>query len=136
MTSSARMGLQSQKKVNEYFQHRSSFWNDIYTSKGVFAETIRDRQAAVVAWIDSLALAPGARVLEIGCGAGFLTLLLARRGFQVSAIDTVEEMVEQTRCHVRECGLTGLISVDIGDVFALPFEDATFDLVTALGVIP
>jgi len=136
MTDSARACLQSQEKVNNYFQSRSSFWNDIYASKGVFAETIRDRQAAVVAWIDNLALAPGARVLEIGCGAGFLTVLLAQRGLQVYAIDTVEEMTEQTRCRVEEFGLANRVSVDVGDVFALPFEDGAFDLVTALGVIP
>lgn len=125
-----------QQKVNEYFQSRSSFWNDIYTSAGVFAETIRDRQAATLAWIDGLALAPGARVLEIGCGAGFLTVLLAQRGLQVYAIDTVEEMIELTHCHVEACGLANLVSVDTGDIFALPFEDGAFDLVTALGVIP
>ena len=127
---------QAQEQVNAYFQFRSSFWKDIYTSNGVFAETIRDRQAAVVAWIDSLGLTPGSRVLEIGCGAGFLTVILAQRGFHVHAIDSVEEMIEQTRRHVAESGLANLVSVDTGDVFALTFEDGAFDLVTALGVIP
>lgn len=128
--------LHEQEKVNTYFQSRSTFWKDIYASKGVFAETIRDRQRAALAWIDSLVLTPGSRVLEVGCGAGFLTIALAQRGFRVHAIDSVAEMVEQTRRLVAQSELTNLVSVDGGDVFALPFEDGAFDLVSALGVIP
>ena len=41
--------------------------------------------------------APGAMVLEIGCGAGALTQALAARGAQVTAIDQNPEMLEQAR---------------------------------------
>src|SRR5260370_15845424 len=63
-----------QQQVNAYFQSQSSYWEDIYSSSGVQGEIYRDRQAAVLAWIDSLALVPGSKVLEIGCGAGFMAV--------------------------------------------------------------
>ena len=36
----------------------------------------------------------------------------------------------------RLSGIANLVSAGVCDVFALPFEDGAFDLVTALGVIP
>jgi 2-polyprenyl-3-methyl-5-hydroxy-6-metoxy-1,4-benzoquinol methylase len=125
-----------QEEVNAYFRAQSSYWKDIYTSSGVQAEIYRMRQAVVLAWIDDLALAPGSRVLEIGCGAGFLSVALAQRGLYVHAIDSAETMVELTRRHAAESGTSELLSVGIGDVCDLGFEDNSFDLVVALGVIP
>src|SRR5713226_7399291 len=125
-----------QQQVNAYFQSQSSYWEDIYSSSGVQGEIYRDRQAAALAWIDSLALAPGSQVLEIGCGAGFMAVALAQRGFRVQAIDAAEAMVELARRHAAESGTTDLLSVDLGDVYSLAFDNGFFDLVIALGVIP
>ncbi len=91
--------LPQQEKVNAYFQSRLSFWREIYASGGVFAEIIQDRHATVLAWVESLALPPGSQVLEVGCGAGFMALALAQRGFRVHAIDSVESMIEQAQRH-------------------------------------
>jgi len=125
-----------QEEVNDYFRARSSYWKDIYYSSGVQAEIYRERQAVTLAWIDDLALAPGSRVLEVGCGAGFLSVALARRGLHVLAIDSSEAMVELARQHATGSGTSEMLSVEVGDVYALPFEDGSFDLVLAIGVIP
>jgi ubiquinone/menaquinone biosynthesis C-methylase UbiE len=128
--------FQRQEAVNDYFRSRSLHWRDIYTSGGVHAEIIQDRHAAVLAWIDSLALAPGSSVLEVGCGAGFMAVALAERKFRVNAIDSSDAMIEQARCNAAQAGLTGQLCMDVGDVYSLAFEDGFFDLVIALGVIP
>ncbi|HEX6553388.1 MAG TPA: class I SAM-dependent methyltransferase, partial [Ktedonobacteraceae bacterium] len=60
----------------------------------------------------------------------------AQRGLRVHAIDPVAAMVELARRHAVEAGVAGALSVDIGDVYGLAFEDGSFDLVVALGVIP
>src|SRR6266446_7867671 len=125
-----------QQQVNAYFQSQSAYWEDIYSSSGVQGEIYRDRQAAALAWIDSLSLMPGSRVLEIGCGAGFLSVALAQRGLRVQAIDPAEAMVELARRHAVESGTAELLSLAVGDVSALTFEDGCFDLVIAIGVIP
>jgi ubiquinone/menaquinone biosynthesis C-methylase UbiE len=125
-----------QESVNAYFQLQSSYWKDIYTSGAVQAEIFRARQATVLAWIDELALAPGSRVLEIGCGAGFLAVALAQHGLRVYAIDSTEAMIEQARRYAAASGVAQALSLDIGDVYTLTFEDSSFDLVIAIGVIP
>src|SRR2546421_426874 len=125
-----------QEQVNVYFKSQSSFWKDIYTSGDVYAEIHRDRHTAVLAWIDRLAFAPDSQVLEIGCGAGFMAVALAPPGFPVPGIHACEGLVELARRHAAESGNTNMLSVDIGDVYALAFEDESFDLVLAIGVIP
>jgi 2-polyprenyl-3-methyl-5-hydroxy-6-metoxy-1,4-benzoquinol methylase len=124
-----------QEKVNAYFRSQSSYWKDIYASGGVAGKVYQERQAAALAWIESLGLVPGSRVLEIGCGAGFLSVALARRGLRVQAIDSTEVMVELARRHAVESGTAELHSVDFGDACALAFEDGCFDLVIAIGVM-
>lgn len=49
-------------------------------------------------WMASLV--PGKRVLDVGCGIGFATQALARRGLQVFAIDVLPECLEATRARV------------------------------------
>jgi len=90
----------------------------------------------VLDWIDTLALEPGSKVLEIGCGAGFMAIALAQRGFRVYAIDSAESMIEQAHQNAMESRVTDLLSLDIGDVYTLAFDDESFDLVLAIGVIP
>lgn len=128
--------LQGQGKVHAYFQAQSSYWKDIYTSGGVQGEIYRDRHATALDWIDSLTLAPSSQVLEIGCGAGFMAIALAQHRFHVHAIDSSKAMLKQACQHAATSGATDLLSLDIGDVYALDFEDNRFDLVIAIGVIP
>ena len=127
---------QEQKDVNVYFQSRLSKWKNIYANDGVRGEIYRARQATVLNWIDDLGFEPNSQMLEVGCGAGFLSMALAQRGFRLHAIDAVEDMVELASEHAMAAQLTHLLSVGLGDVHGLAFEDSTFDLVVALGVIP
>ena len=128
--------MQQQSDVNAYFQAASSYWQEVYTIPGVQAEIIRDRHNAVLDWVDGLALPPDARVLEVGCGAGFMSIALANRGFRVCAIDSVAAMVELARGNAKESGVSGNLECRVGDVYSLEFDDASFDLVLAIGVIP
>jgi len=128
--------LQEQENVNAYFQSRSLQWRKIYEGSGVEAEIIRDRHAAVLAWIDSLKLAPGSSVLEVGCGAGFMAVALAQRGFHVQAFDSSEAMIEQARRNAEESLTNDLLTLKVRDVYSLDFSDDSFDLVLAIGVIP
>jgi len=127
---------EQQEKVNAYFRDQSAFWKDIYANRDVYAQIHQDRHAAALAWIDSLALAPSSQVLEIGCGAGFMAITLAQRGVCIQAIDSTDAMIQQARQNAVESGATDRLSLDIGDVYSLAFDDGSFDLVVALGVIP
>ena len=61
-------------------------------------------------WI--AALVPGKRVLEIGCGVGFSTAALLRRGLAVLAVDSLPACLEATRQRAGEGGLA-LLEADM-----------------------
>lgn len=128
--------LQQQANVSDFFSANSSYWKDVYTIRSVQAAVIQDRHVAIQGWINDLALTPGSPVLEVGCGAGLLSVGLARQGLRVHGIDLVEAMVEQAREWAKESGTSDLFSFDVGDVYSLTFDDASFDLVIAVGVLP
>jgi ubiquinone/menaquinone biosynthesis C-methylase UbiE len=124
-----------QKRVDEYFDAQSGFWRDTYQQRNALGFINRQRQVTALKYVDELSLPKGSRVLEIGCGAGFLAIALAKRGFTVEAVDHAPEMIELTRRNTRQAGMANQIRATIEDVHELTFEDQTFDLIVALGVI-
>jgi ubiquinone/menaquinone biosynthesis C-methylase UbiE len=93
------------------------------------------RQGRVLEFVDSLTLPPGARVLDAGCGPGFLLEALARRGFQADGLDASEEMLRSAKSRLEAARPAFSASFKVGSVEALPYEDESFDLVCSTGVI-
>jgi 2-polyprenyl-3-methyl-5-hydroxy-6-metoxy-1,4-benzoquinol methylase len=75
----------------------------------------------------------GKEVLDVGCGSGIATQMLAEAGANVTAIDLTDWAVETTRKRLQAFGLQGDVRRE--DAEQLPFADASFDLVFAWGVI-
>lgn len=78
---------------------------------------------------DALRLAnveAGHRVLDVACGPGTLTVLAARRGARVDAIDFAPGMVAHLRAALEREPLEG-VTAQLGDGQHLPFADATYD---------
>jgi len=82
-------------------------------------------------------LAEGAVVLDIGCGAGFDTLLAAQQvgaGGRVIAVDMTEAMLARTREGAEQLGLSN-VDVRHGYAEALPADDSSVDVVISNGVL-
>jgi SAM-dependent methyltransferase len=84
---------------------------------------------------DVAAVAPaGARVLEVGCGPGHLSLRLARQhGLDVTGLDLDPAMIARARANADRPGSSDQRrpSFVVGDVAALAFPDGSFDLVVS-----
>ena len=52
-----------------------------------------------------LGVKPGARLLDVGCGAGQLALIAARAGAQVSGCDIATNWIEKARARAADEGL-------------------------------
>jgi demethylmenaquinone methyltransferase/2-methoxy-6-polyprenyl-1,4-benzoquinol methylase len=72
----------------------------------------------------------GRRVLDLACGTGDLALLAASRGARVTGLDIVSRMVTLARVKARRDGLAENAHFLVGDMMALPFPAASFDVVT------
>ncbi|RYP82757.1 methyltransferase domain-containing protein [Nocardioides guangzhouensis] len=77
-----------------------------------------------------------ARVLDVGCGPGTITVDLARivAAGSVVGIDRSEEVVDEARATARRAGVTN-VELRVGDVYALDHDDASFDVVHAHQVL-
>jgi SAM-dependent methyltransferase len=84
---------------------------------------------------DVAAVAPGgARVLEVGCRPGHLSIRLARQhGLEVTSVDLDPDMIERARANADRVGDGDehRPSFLVGDVASLPFPDGSFDLVVS-----
>jgi SAM-dependent methyltransferase len=75
----------------------------------------------------------GKRVLDVGCGAGTDLVRFARAGAHVSGVDLSAAAVALARQNVAHQGLEADLREADGE--HLPYEDDTFDLVFAHGVV-
>lgn len=71
----------------------------------------------------------GASGLDIGCGEGHNTRLLAGRGARVTAIDISDAFISHARRHEEEAPQG--IDYRVASAVALPFDDASFDFAVA-----
>jgi len=77
-----------------------------------------------------LPLKPETRMLDVACGAGQIAIPAARAGAQVTGIDIATNLIEQARARAQAELLN--IRFDEGDAEMLPYEEASFELVTTL----
>lgn len=77
-----------------------------------------------------LGVAPGTRLLDVGCGAGQLALIAARAGAQVIGCDIATNWIEKARARAAAEGLA--VTFEEGDAESLPYQDAQFDAVISL----
>ena len=79
---------------------------------------------------------PDHRVLDLGCGAGFDTLLAAQMvgpNSKVIGVDMTPQMIVKARNNAEILGLAN-VELVLGAIEHLPLPDASFDLVISNGV--
>lgn len=67
------------------------------------------------------------RILDVGCGAGFFSVLLAKEGYQVTGVDLTPDMVENARTLAEEEKTD--CEFFVMDAENLRFADESFDVV-------
>ena len=69
----------------------------------------------------------GKKILDCGCGSGFSTIYLAKKGARVHAFDLSEEAVAVTQKRASLNGVSGRVSVLCSSLHSLPYPDRFFD---------
>jgi 2-polyprenyl-6-hydroxyphenyl methylase / 3-demethylubiquinone-9 3-methyltransferase len=119
----------SQAELDKFDQLAHRWWDPQGPQKALHA--LNPPRLGYVAARTTLA---GARVLDIGCGAGLLSEALAGEGANVTAIDLAPELLKIARLHGLESG----IKVDYRRVAAETLADeapAQFDAITCMEML-
>jgi len=115
-------------KGQEWYQQETvaEDYEDKRFSRGGGRLTDRLEKAAV---LDALAPVSDKRVLEIACGTGRFTALLAERGADIVGLDISAPMLGEGRRKAQRAGVADHIEFMRGDAARLPFPDDHFDAV-------
>lgn len=117
-------------KGQEWYQeaHVAEAYDDKRFSQGGRFIDSREKEAV----LDALAPIDGRRILEVACGTGRFTVLLAEHGAEIVGMDISEAMLEQGRAKAHAAGVEGTLEFMQGDAGRLPFPDDHFDAVFAM----
>ncbi len=90
----------------------------------------RFMESSAVEFLDRLEIPAGSLVLDVACGSGQVALIAARRGATVTGVDIATNAILAARSRANAEGLDARF--DEGDAEALPYADASFDVVASL----
>lgn len=119
------------QRVRRFYEENPFPNYDGYESVGDLLS--RASRSVYAAALDSQ-IPVGARVLEIGCGTGQLGAFLSMGGRAVVGVDMTRASLELAGAFKQRHGLRNCNFLH-GDLFDLPLQPASFDLVTAKGVL-
>jgi ubiquinone/menaquinone biosynthesis C-methylase UbiE len=107
-------------EIQSPFETMKKIWDEQYALRPAWWKGPYDL-SPIMHW-----LAPGADVLDVGCGAGRHLVPLVRNGFRAVGADLSEQALAL---------LDPRYSRVVADVQRLPFSDRSFDAVTCYGVL-
>lgn len=100
-------------------------WGPLWGARPrAWAEDEEQQVPTYEAAIGQVGIAPGQRVLDVGCGSGVFLRLAAERGAVPFGLDASQALLEIARERVPDAELVA------GEMERLPYDDDTFDLVT------
>ncbi len=117
------------KRINNaFYDELGEAWYDDDTHP---IALLRAENAARNPWITErikTLLGPSRDILDIGCGAGFLTNALQQEGHRVTGIDLSAQSLDVA----KKRDSSGSVEYLQLDAFAMPFHDQSFDVICAM----
>lgn len=121
-----------------YWTHRAPSYGDVNRDElagGQRARWAAELDGAIRADLPDRPRA-AVRVLDVGTGPGFFSIVLAELGYDVDAVDYTPAMLGQARANARAAGMAegagaGRIAFARGDAAALPFPSGSFDVIVS-----
>jgi len=112
---------------NRFYDELGEGW---YSDDNHPVALLRRENAIRIPWI-AKTLSPASALLDIGCGAGFLTNALPKEGHTVTGIDLSEPSLAIAKSRDETQSVRYLTA----QATSLPFPDATFDAVCAMDLL-
>lgn len=112
---------------NDFYDDLGDGW---YQENAHPIALLRAENALRIPWI-AKSVAPSSSILDIGCGAGFLTNFLAKEGHRVAGVDLSEKSLEVAKRHDE----TKSVHYQTANAYSLPFSNNSFDAVCAMDVL-
>ncbi len=119
----------AKSEIKEYWNERSSTFD---LSPGHVIANRKEENAWKSLLQDQIG-GNNKKILDIGTGTGFLSLMLAEMGYEVVGLDISEEMIEKAKKKAIDRGVK--VEFKLGDAENLPFEAGSFDALVNRAVL-
>lgn len=110
------------------------YWNESASSYSKSIQGELDSEQSL--WLDLIMEnapdVPCMRALDIGCGPGFFTILLAKAGHKVTGVDCTPNMLEEASANAKAQGVE--VELRQMNAHAIDYPDNTFDLIVSRNV--
>lgn len=116
---------------NAFYDDLQDMWNDSHDHP---IALLRAENALRNPWIAKVIeekFGKACSVLDVGCGGGFLTNYLAKKGHHVSGID----LSEKSLTIAKKGDSTKSVQYKLASAYELPFADESFDVVCAMDLL-
>ena len=117
------------KVNNDYYNHLGENW---YEADDDPIAVLRVEQQAKNPWVDNIISerfnSKELSILDVGCGAGFLTNYLSQRYDCVSGLDASESSLEVAKSK----DISKKVKYSVGDAYNLPYKTGSMDIVCAM----
>ncbi|HSX03830.1 MAG TPA: bifunctional 2-polyprenyl-6-hydroxyphenol methylase/3-demethylubiquinol 3-O-methyltransferase UbiG [Rhabdochlamydiaceae bacterium] len=116
---------------NAFYDDLDEMWNDSHDHP---IALLRAENALRNPWIEKVVNEKFGRscsILDIGCGGGFLTNYLAKKGHRVSGVD----LSEKSLSIAKKSDTTQSAEYFLASAYELPFPEESFDVVSAMDLL-
>ncbi|MEM6282104.1 MAG: class I SAM-dependent methyltransferase [Chloroflexota bacterium] len=129
---------------DEQLQQEAALWGSVDAASTTppdwaLRRTLLHNAIMHTADIDALLaqVTPGMRTLELGCGPGWLTHAMAKRGAHATGMDISEQSLEVARAYYEQtrADLPGTADYHVADLNRLQLEPGTYDIIVTKGTL-
>ena len=121
------MARMQRNNLGIYDDVAAQWWSDDIA----WVRTLKNMVPARLRYFDKLTEWTDKAVLDLGCAGGFMAEAIDDRGATVTGIDPAAEAIAAARAHAQDRQIT----YDVGVGEALPYGDASFDIVVCVDVL-
>jgi ubiquinone/menaquinone biosynthesis C-methylase UbiE len=112
---------------DEYSERYVEFYENWSKRESKFSDSKYREGYETVARVLTDTATSGERVIDIGCGVGKWSTLLAENGIVVISVDNLPSMLRKVAQRSKQNKTESRISLVLADGFFLPFKGETFD---------
>ena len=122
------------EETQSYFSTNAGEWHASAQSQNEKKlNSLKQRYDCVLAEADQIGTVK--TFLDLGCGSGEMSILMAERGTRCKGIDFAEEMIEIATRTANENNVGDLCTFETGSVLEIDLANEPYDMVAALGLI-
>jgi len=125
----------TRKYYDEHSERYVEFYENWLKKEGNFSDPKYRKGYEAVARVLANTVASGERVIDIGCGIGKWSVLLAENDVDVASVDNLPTMLRKVSQRCKQNRIESRISPILSDGFFLPFKVGTFDGATLNWVV-